>query len=115
MFVGIDERLPTPTLARGACQVARDTAQPWPESFTGAKPIELAPRGDEGLLRDGLAEPLIAGGAVRNRGDDILIASDEIPKGIVLTTQAGLDQLDVASRTEAVVVATQRGLLRLPS
>jgi len=75
--------------------VARDAAQPRAQLVAFAQMDEVFPCGDERLLREVFALPEIARGAVSERGDERLIARNNLAKGVAVARQGSHDQFRV--------------------
>src|SRR5947208_761003 len=98
----------------GEASTRDGTANPAIAASTPATPLrcclaqltELAPRRDERVLRDVLAEAPATGRAVRDRAHHVLIALDQLPERRPLAAPAGFDQLGIGARFLSHVVHT---------
>jgi hypothetical protein len=76
-------------------EVARDPRDPGADTVGVAQPVEVAPRGDERLLRDVLGERRIAAPPERYPEHQVLVAGDERPERLGVPPAALRHQLGV--------------------
>src|ERR1035438_9053923 len=69
-----------------------DAAQPGPELPRLPQRLQMCPGGDEGFLGDVLALGQVASRAVSDRGDERLVASDNLSEGLAVAVQASVHQ-----------------------
>ena len=79
-------------------KIARDAEEPGAELGRLPEIGELAPGGDEDLLREVFAAGDIAAGAVGQGADRCLVAGDNLPEGIALAAQTQFHKPGVAGR-----------------
>src|ERR1035441_967816 len=94
-LTGLVKRLPAFAGGENVYAGGRAAAKPRAQLVPFAQMDEVFPCGDERLLREVLALPEIARGAVSERGDERLIARNNLAKGVAVARQGSHDQFRV--------------------